>query len=200
MITWNLRKMSLQTFKSSGTHKEQISTVSLHTNLIDLRIYLENGAYILVLEMLFTDPAIRGGSCLWILAILEAEIRRITFWDQRRENTLWEPISKITPKWTGVVVQAEEHLLCKYESLNSNTIHKKKIQKKLIESSKHLTMWGKCTQNRTYKLHYYLLFVILNNAFQGTWKSIPFSSSPKLESFKETSQHSKAFCENHYVT
>jgi hypothetical protein len=141
MITWNLRKMSLQTFKSSGTHKEQISTVSLHTNLIDLRIYLENGAYILVLEMLFTEPAIRGGSCLWILAILEAEIRRITFWDQHRENTLWEPVSKITPKWTGVVVQAEEHLLCKYESLNSNTIHKKKNPKKIdwiFQASDHV--------------------------------------------------------------
>jgi hypothetical protein len=132
MITWNLRKMSLQTFKSSGTHKEQISTVSLHTNLIDLRIYLENGAYILVLEMLFTDPAIRGGSCLWILAILEAEIRRITFWDQPRANTSWGPISKITTaKWTGVVVQVEEHLLCKYESLNSNTIPPQKNPKNI---------------------------------------------------------------------
>jgi hypothetical protein len=44
-------------------------------------------------------------------------------------NSLQDPISKITTaKWTGVVVQAVECLICKHEALSSNPhLTKKKI-------------------------------------------------------------------------
>jgi hypothetical protein len=56
-----------------------------------------------------------------ILAILEAEIRRMLVWGQPRQIVQETPISKITrAKWTGGVAQAIELLLCKYEVLSSN--------------------------------------------------------------------------------
>jgi hypothetical protein len=56
-----------------------------------------------------------------ILAIWEAEIRRITIEGQTKQIAHENHISKITKaKWTGSVAQVVEHLLCKCEALNSN--------------------------------------------------------------------------------
>jgi hypothetical protein len=56
-------------------------------------------------------------------------------WDQENHtlrpawaDSLQVPISKITrAKWTGGVVQGIEHLLCKCETLSSNSLKKKKL-------------------------------------------------------------------------
>jgi hypothetical protein len=68
---------------------------------------------------------------LWLTPIIltteEAEIRRTAVRGQPRGNSLRDPISKITTaKWTRSVTQVIEHLLCKCESLSSNSSPTKK--------------------------------------------------------------------------
>jgi hypothetical protein len=50
-----------------------------------------------------------------------------------RENSWWDPISKITKaKWTGVTVQEVKCLLCKFKALSSNPSLIKKKKKKIL--------------------------------------------------------------------
>jgi hypothetical protein len=71
----------------------------------------------------------------YILAIWEAEIRRILSLRPDWANSLKNFISKITrAKWTGGMAQAIECLLCKCKALSSNTSSTKKRKKDKLES------------------------------------------------------------------
>jgi hypothetical protein len=69
-----------------------------------------------------------------ILATLKAEIRRIMVQGHPGQivlETPLPPICKVTrSKWTGVVAQALDSLICKHETLSSNCSSTKKKKKK----------------------------------------------------------------------
>jgi hypothetical protein len=63
-----------------------------------------------------------------ILAILEAEIRRIVTWGQPGQivHELPSPKQPKKKKWTGSMGQTVEHLFCKLKTLSSNSNSQKK--------------------------------------------------------------------------
>jgi hypothetical protein len=65
-----------------------------------------------------------------ILATWEAEMERMVMRGQPGQIVLQTPISNITrAKWTGSVVQAVEHLLCKSAILSSSPIPRRERER-----------------------------------------------------------------------
>jgi hypothetical protein len=82
---------------------------------------VEGQAWIYIGDPISKEKARHQWLTSLILAMWEAEIRRIKIWGQSRQISLWDPTSKtIRAKWTGGMIQVVECLLCKCEALNSN--------------------------------------------------------------------------------